>query len=257
MLTFDKVLLKFGGLSAINDLSFHVQEGQIFSLIGPNGAGKTTVFNCINRLYTPSSGSITFNGQNLLESKAHQIIHLGIARSFQNVELFSKMSVMDNLLTGLHPHIKKNLLSIAFNLPSVRATEREARKKAEEILDILGLSDLAKEEVVNLPFGYQKMVDIGRALIAKPKLLLLDEPVAGMNPTETENLGKLIVRLKEEMNITVLLIEHDMSLVMNVSDYITVMNFGKKIAEGLPHEIQNNPEVIEAYLGEGESIAVT
>lgn len=257
MLTFDNVVLKFGGLTAINNLSFQVDEGQIFSLIGPNGAGKTTVFNCINRLYTPVSGNITFNGQNLLAAKPHQIIHFGIARSFQNVELFSKMSVIDNLLTGLHPHIKKNLLSIAFNFPSFRTAEKEAKKKAEEILEILGLRHLPNEEVVNLPFGYQKMVDIGRALITKPKLLLLDEPVAGMNPTETEVLGKLIVRLKEEMNITVLLIEHDMSLVMKISDYITVMNFGKKIAEGLPHEIQNNSEVIEAYLGEGESIAIT
>jgi branched-chain amino acid transport system ATP-binding protein len=257
MLTFDGVVLNFGGLTAINNLSLQVEKGQIFSLIGPNGAGKTTVFNCINRLYTPVSGSITFNGQDLLAYKAHQIINLGIARSFQNVELFSKMSVMDNLLTGLHPHIKKNVLSISFNLPSVRRTEREAKKRAEEILEMLGFSDLADEEVINLPFGYQKMVDIGRALLTKPKLLLLDEPVAGMNPTETENLGKLMVRLKEEMNITVLLIEHDMSLVMKISDYITVMNFGKKIAEGLPHEIQNNPEVIEAYLGESDSIACT
>jgi branched-chain amino acid transport system ATP-binding protein len=257
MLTFENVVLKFGGLTAINNLSFQVDEGQIFSLIGPNGAGKTTVFNCINRLYTPVSGNITFNGQNLLAAKPHQIIHFGIARSFQNVELFSNMSVIDNLLTGLHPHIKKNLLSIAFNFPSFRTAEKEAKKKAEEILEILGLRHLPNEEVVNLPFGYQKMVDIGRALITKPKLLLLDEPVAGMNPTETEVLGKLIVRLKEEMNITVLLIEHDMSLVMKISDYITVMNFGKKIAEGLPHEIQNNSEVIEAYLGEGESIAIT
>lgn len=257
MLTFENVVLKFGGLTAINNLSFQVDEGQIFSLIGPNGAGKTTVFNCINRLYTPVSGSITFNGQNLLAAKPHQIIQFGIARSFQNVELFSKMSVMDNLLTGLHPHIKKNFLSIALNFPSFKTAEKEAKKKAEEILEILGLYDLSDEEVVNLPFGYQKMVDIGRALITKPKLLLLDEPVAGMNPTETEVLGKLIVRLKEEMNITVLLIEHDMSLVMKISDYITVMNFGKKIAEGPSHEIQNNPEVIEAYLGEGETIAIT
>ncbi len=255
MLTFKDVTVKFAGITAVNELSFEVPEGGIYSIIGPNGAGKSTVFNCISRFYTPDTGKITFHGKDLLMLKPHQIIHEGIARSFQNVELFAEMTVLDNLLTGLHPTLKKNLFTIALNLPSVRRTEKESIKKAYEVMDLLSITDLAHEKVSNLPFGYQKMVDIGRAIISSPKLILLDEPVAGMNPVETNNISKLILRLKEEMNYTVLLIEHDMSLVMEVSDFVTVMNFGKKIAEGIPSDIQKNPVVIEAYLGEMEENA--
>ena len=205
MLTFNDVTVQFSGLTAVKDLSFEVPQGSIYSIIGPNGAGKTTVFNCISRFYTPKSGEIKFNGKDLLQLKSHQIIKEGIARSFQNVELFSEMTVLDNLLTGLHPTLKKNILSIALNLPSVKQTEKESIKKAYEVMEFLSITDFAHEKVSNLSFGYQKMVDIGRAIISEPKLILLDEPVAGMNPVETEKISQLILRLKEEMNYTILL----------------------------------------------------
>lgn len=255
MLTFKDVTVKFAGVTAVKELSFNVPLGSIYSIIGPNGAGKTTVFNSISRFYTPAAGAITFNGTNLLKLKPHQVINEGIARSFQNVELFAEMTVLDNLLTGLHPTLKKNIFSIALHLPSVRRTEKESVKKAYEIMELLSLSDIAHEKVTNLPFGYQKMVDIGRAIISSPKLILLDEPVAGMNPAETKKISELILRLKKEMNYAVLLIEHDMSLVMEVSDFVTVMNFGQKIASGVPSDIQKNPVVIKAYLGEVEENA--
>lgn len=255
MLTFKNVTVKFAGLTAVDDLSFDVTEGQIHSIIGPNGAGKTTIFNCISRFYTPFSGSIEYNNSSLLSHRPHQIIKSGIARSFQNVELFAKMTVLDNLLTGYHSKTNRNIFVAALNLPSKRKAEQEAIKRAQEVMEVMEISHLADEYVSNLSFGYQKMVDIGKAIMSNPKLILLDEPVAGMNPVETERIGKLILRLKEEMKFTVLVIEHDMSLVMKVSDYITVMNFGKKISEGLPKEVQKDPVVIKAYLGEVDSVA--
>lgn len=254
MLTFKDVTVQFAGLTAINHLSFAVEAGSIHSIIGPNGAGKTTTFNCISRFYTPVNGDITLNGKSLLQLKPHQVIKAGVARSFQNVELFKKMTVLDNLLTGLHPALKKNIFMVALNVPAIKKTEKQAIAKAYEVMELLGISDLANETVSSLSFGYQKTVDIGRAMMSDAKLLLLDEPVAGMNPVESESISELILRLKKEMNYTILVIEHDMSLVMNVSDYVTVMNFGQKIAEGLPKEVQNNKAVIEAYLGEGATV---
>jgi branched-chain amino acid transport system ATP-binding protein len=249
--------LNFGGLNALDGVSFEVEKGAIYSIIGPNGAGKTTIFNCINGIYRPDRGSITFKGKDLLKLRPDQIAKAGIARTFQNIELFSHMSTMDNLLLGRHCRMKTGVWSGAtfFRRRSKASREEiENREKVEQIIDFLELQSARDQFVINLPFGTQKLVELGRALALEPELLLLDEPSAGMNMEERQDLIIWIRDIREDFGITIILVEHDMSLIMDISDKILALNYGKKIAEGQPEQIQNHPEVLEAYLGE-EAVA--
>ncbi|MGB6104178.1 MAG: ABC transporter ATP-binding protein [Pusillimonas sp.] len=235
---------------ALDGVSFDAMPGQITGLIGPNGAGKTTLFNCLSRLYSWQSGEILFLGKPLLPLKTHEMASLGIGRTFQNLALFDSMSVLDNVKVGMHCRTRSGFLANALNLPSVRCEENQAEQRAWELIDFLKLRDVAMLPAGQLPFGTRKRVELARALLSAPRLLLLDEPAAGLNHEEVVELGKLIRQIRDDLDVTVLLVEHHMGLVMSISDKVVALNFGRKLAEGTTQEIQRHPEVIAAYLGE-------
>ena len=246
----DKISVHFGGVKAVQEVSFAVEQGEVFSIIGPNGAGKTTIFNLVSRIYDVTHGQLTFEGQDITQVPTHNVAELGIARTFQNTELFDQESVLNNLLIGCHVHRNTHFLQDLFFLPKVKQQELLFRARVEDVIDLLELASYRDQVIANLPYGVRKMVEIARALCLRPKLLLLDEPSSGLNPEETEDLSFWLEDINQELGITVLMVEHDMNLVSQASDRVMAVADGKLITVGTPTEVQSHPEVLRAYLGD-------
>ena len=249
IISFKDVSLSFGGVKALNNVSFDIEKGSLFAIIGPNGAGKTSIFNCISGIYKPTSGIVEYNGETIEGMRPDEIANMGVARTFQNIELFENMTVLDNILIGAHRHIDYGSVAGILYGPSVRKKELEARKIAEDIIDFLEIEEYRFSFILSLPYGIQKRVELARALAMKPEVILLDEPAAGMNNEETEDIARFILDIHEELNITTVLVDHDMNMVMDIAEYVVVMDFGEKLFEGLPKDATSNKQVIEASLG--------